>query len=823
MTRRLGRGTLVVTALVLSCAGCGEDTPGPDTAPGDTDGSDTATGDTAGDTSAPRLALGLSAGRLAVADGEVSRISLGAFALASFDGDLSAYNWDPWWLPGDSPLLEVFQLPQITWREAPLGETDGAFTLDLGTSRVMLDRRDTPDGVTLTLDVGEVPYLRFEVRHDPAELLYGGGNLHDGPLLNGRRVPMQLEAEPALEPFYNERHVVVPLVVSSAGWALWVETKRAQAWDVGRTTPGVLEVTVGGPVGAVRLHVFSVTHPLDVYRAYYRESGTPRVPPAWAFGPWFWRDETPGQGEATPDPRHNPGVMHDLATIRDLALPTSAYWIDRPYASALNTFDFDPARYHDAPAMLAYARSQGFAMALWHTPYAIEEAATEHADISKIEGFPDPAGAALNTFGATPVDLTNPAVVDYWVDRLDDYISIGIEGFKLDFAEDVVHGLPGPRTNPWGFFSGADERTMWHDYAGLYHQTYRKALEAADGGGFILARAGRAGGQTRVDVLWPGDLDADFAAHGEDKRVGGIPAALAYALSTSASGYPFFAADTGGYRHGPPDNEAYRRWFELTSVMPVMQVGGSDNQVPWEREHFGWDAALLDDYRVHASLHLRLYPYVRALADALTSDAPGGGAPLVRPLGLAHPECGTEPGDQYLLGPALLVAPVVAPGVTRRSVVFPTGRWVNWWTGEIVEGRCAAIDVDAPLGRVPLWQREGTLVPLLRPDVQTLAPSDSVDSAGTTPGALWIKVAGHGAGASSDGAAFVSSAEDGGTRVVWTPGSRYRATPVWVFPAPRPQAVTDGAGTPMTEGEEAQWWWADGSLYVRAVEARIRW
>lgn len=792
------------------------------------------------------------------------------------DGDLSEWNLDPWWLDSDSELMALATMPELTWEA---GERLGVTTTDtadwpvvasVGPGDVTLASLTATevhdDRVTFAVRSNPAPaYLRFTLEYDTREIqggqiLYGGGNLHDGPTLNGRRLPMQLEADPTLETFYNERHVTVPLVVSSAGWALWVETDHAQSWDVGLKAPGRLEITIGGPVDIFQLYLFAAAHPLDLYRSYYAVSTLPRVPPPWGYGPWLWRDETPGQGTPTTTDTFNPGVEHDLAAIRAYDLPTSAYWIDRPYATALNTFDFT-ADYPDPAAMIRYAHAQGFRMALWHTPYAVPDAARIYGTLTDLSGFPPRSGLALNTFGATPVDFTNAAARAFWTASFGSYVDLGVEGAKLDFAEDIVLGFPGLRTNIWQFSDGSDERTMHHDYPGLYHETYRAALRDTPDpfghDGFLFARAGKAGGHGAVDALWPGDLDADFARHrdpgeGGRGRVGGLPAALSYALSTAASGYPFFAADTGGYRHGPPSNEAYRRWFELTAVMPVMQVGGSDNQVPWEKDHFRWDDSLLDDYREHARLHIRLYPYVASLAARLGDSGPEGGRPLVRPLGLAHPECGVEPGDQYLLGDALLVAPVVTEGTRSRRVTFPAGTWVEVWSGAtfttegLVEATrpngavpsaapCETREVSASIGRVPLWQRAGTLVPMLRPSVDTLAPTEdpALDSAATDLAPLWIAfVPGHDASFSlwETSRLVTTRTPSGGTRVAVQPGPVFYGPQVWVAFAPTPpRAVTDDEGRPLAEvGAEPAllaspntWRYAEGRLYVHAAVARI--
>jgi alpha-D-xyloside xylohydrolase len=118
------------------------------------------------------------------------------------------------------------------------------------------------------------------------------------------------------------------------------------------------------------------------------------------------------------------------------------------------------------------------------------------------------------------------------------------------------------------------------------------------------------------------------------------------------------------------------------------------------------------------------------------------GRPLQRPLGLAYPELGVHPSDTYLLGRDLLVAPVVARGATSRKLSLPPGAWLDWWTGEVLQGD-ADVTVDAPLGTLPLFLRVGGIVPLLRPSIDTLAPTTAadVDSFAGDPGLLHARVA----------------------------------------------------------------------------------
>jgi alpha-D-xyloside xylohydrolase len=253
-----------------------------------------------------------------------------------------------------------------------------------------------------------------------------------------------------------------------------------------------------------------------------------------------------------------------------------------------------------------------------------------------------------------------------------------------------------------------------------------------------LCRTGRWGDQVHGMIIWPGDLDASFARQGDPlpgsnlRAVGGLPAALTKGIGLSASGFPFYASDTGGYRHTPANRETWLRWVEANAVWPAME-GGDANGQPWEfTSENGRDQAALNDYARYASLHLRLYPYVWSYA---TSSRP-----IVRPIGLAYPALGEHPSDEYLLGDFVLAAPIIAAGQTSRSVLLPPGTWLGWWDGQPHTGR---VTVGADLDTLPLFVARGGIVPMLRPSIETLAPvtGSTIDSFATDPGVLWVRVA----------------------------------------------------------------------------------
>jgi alpha-D-xyloside xylohydrolase len=621
----------------------------------------------------------------------------------------------------------------------------------------------------------KVAFLRLDARARAGQGYYGLGEWPDTPNHAGQLRPMQMEPDFLLESADDENHVPVPLVIGTTGFGLFAQSMRPGAFDVARKTPDLLEVTFGTSTDSAQgltFHLFAAEHPLDVTRRYYDVTGDPLLPAPWGLGPWIWRDENRDEAE----------VLDDIRKIRDLDLATSGLWIDRPYSTAVNTFDFAAAQFPDPAAILQAAHDAGLRFALWHVPY-LEKAAQPYRDEFDAAGFFTPRYGLLVNGWSVPVDFTNPAAYARWDALVSRYTDMGVEGFKLDYAEDVIVGLAGLRTK-WEFADGSDERTMHYRYQLLYHRLYAGRLPRE--GGYLLCRAGRWGDQKNVSVIWPGDMDATLTRHREvfvNRKgdtitgVGGLPATVQEALSLGPSGFPFFAADTGGYRHSPPDKETFVRWFEQTALSVVMNVGDSSSEPPWVfTAENGRDQEALDLYRVYARLHLRLFPYLWTYAEALKAD----GRPILRDRGLAFPELAVPPpGDgSYLVGDHLFVAPVMTQGATTRPVSFPPGEWIDWWDGSRHPGRSAET-VDAPLAKLPLYLRAGGIVPLLRPTIDTLAPTatpQTIESYANDPGRLHAVIGAGGSGTFTLFDGTVLSASDTELRVepagLWRAGAQ---------------------------------------------------
>jgi alpha-glucosidase (family GH31 glycosyl hydrolase) len=167
------------------------------------------------------------------------------------------------------------------------------------------------------------------------------------------------------------------------------------------------------------------------------------------------------------------------------------------------------------------------------------------------------------------------------------------------------------------------------------------------------------------------------------------------------------------------------RWTQLGALSPIMQMHRKVQrgmQYPWS-----YGAEALENYRVYARLHVSLFPYLYSYAKVAAET----GVPIIRPLVLMNQ---SDPNtasldDAYLFGNELLVAPIIVSQATGRSVYLPRGGWYDYWTNRRFEGG-HSVNWSGPRSEIPLFVREGAIIPLVSPDGQT--PGDSAHS-GATP------------------------------------------------------------------------------------------
>ena len=527
-----------------------------------------------------------------------------------------------------------------------------------------------------TCDGRDQSFLTFDLAHD--ERVHGFGESFGS--YDKRGTSQQLWVEEAFSNTSPASYKQVPFYLTSRGYGLFVHSSNAMTFRVGELDHTALSVVVDD-TRELDLFVIVGPTPREILPRYTRLTGAPGLPPVWSFGLWMSRITYASQEQ----------VQRVARELREQRIPTDVLHIDTGWFETDYVCDLAfGSRFPDPAAMTRDLDALGFKVSLWqwplvnvHSPLFGEAMAGGHL-VRRASGhvYLLPGGFGED---AALIDYTRPETVAWVQDKLRALLELGVAVIKVDYGE----GAP-----PDGVYVGAESHEAHNLYPLLYQRAVYEVTEQVRGPGeaMIWGRSGWAGSQ-RYPVHWSGDGVARF----ED-----LACVLRSMLSMGLSGFPFSSHDIGGFI-GTPTPELYVRWAQLGLLSSHARAHGSPPREPWE---FGDEA--LAAFRATAELRYRLLPYLWTAAGASAAAS----VPLVRPLVIDHPHdpIAARIDDAYLLGPDLLVAPILEE-TGRRRVYLPAGHWVDWWTDEILEGG-RYLDVEVAMDRVPLFVRGGAVLPL---------------------------------------------------------------------------------------------------------------
>ena len=498
----------------------------------------------------------------------------------------------------------------------------------------------------------------------------------------------------------------------------------------GHDRPGTCELRMDG--GPLRCWVVVGT-PARVLHGWTALTGAPAPPPSWALGPQHARW---GFGTARE-------VRRIAAGYRERGLPLSALHLDIDHYDAHQVFTVDRESFPDLPGLAEELRADGVRLVSIVDPAVKAERGNAVYDSGRAaDAFVRDARGREVVGSVWPgdcvyPDFTSPGVRDWWGGLYAERLAQGFSGIWHDMNEPVSFAPFGPyenRTLPRSARHRLEGRGGDHREA---HNIY--ALEMARAGfeglrrlrpderPFLFSRSGWAGMQ-RYGGTWSGDVASDWP---------GLRASLALVLGLGLCGVPYSGPDVGGW-DGSPSPELYLRWYQLGAYLPLFRTHAAidaGRREPWE---FG--APTLEHARAALAERERLHPYFVTLAQLAKLT----GAPYARPLWWGAPEDRAlrDCEDTFLLGDALLVAPVLEQGVERRTVRLPRGRWYDTFTGRAYEGPGQVL-LDAPLSRIPVLARAGAVLPVRGGDggteLEAWAPAP-----GRTGGGLVVRDPGDG-------------------------------------------------------------------------------
>ncbi|PXA94869.1 alpha-glucosidase, partial [Caulobacter sp. D4A] len=473
----------------------------------------------------------------------------------------------------------------------------------------------------------------------------------------------------------------------------------------------------------------------EIYAGYRALTGVTPLPPKAAFGyiQSKARYETQAEFMAVADGYQKRGLPLDIMVL------------DWFHWTRMGQIDIDPTAFPDPKGMNKTLHDRGVQTIISVWPRFEQEGRyfnymadkgyfLKDADGKVVDGLPfrsDRTGALIDT--------TNPEARDWFWDKIrDNILSQGFDWLWLDETE--------PDLVPSGYYFHAGTGDRVRNAFPLMHTQL-----AADGSrrdrpdkrNLILARAAYTGAQRNGSLFWSSDISPTWEVLKRQVPTG---------LNFTASGLAYWGNDIGGWQWLPQTTtatkpplldpsdaravvgqnndypELFTRWFQYGVFTPTLRVHGMRKET--ELWSFGKEAeTVLTKY---VRLRYALMPYLYSMGKT-TYDT---GAPFMRGLFMDFPN---DPkvaniGDQYMFGPAFLVAPVTDQGVTERDVYLPAGAdWYDYWTNQKYTGG-QTIRVKAPIDTIPLFVRAGSIVPMGAPILNTSQPQ-AISAVKVWPGA----------------------------------------------------------------------------------------
>lgn len=604
------------------------------------------------------------------------------------------------------------------------GQRDGATVIDYrnadGTRAATLVARvdsDESSSFALTLHGPAADSLAVAARCDADGTFHGFGEQYNATDQRGEAFPLLVNEQgngrdggPGVS--VGDAHTTyfpMPWYLDARGFGVLVDTARRVDVDLCAGDPqrAWIEV-VGGSV--LRWQVFHGPAPRDVIRQLGDVVGRPALPPDWAWTLWIG-----AQGGRA-------AVLAEAAALEAAGIPAGALWVQDWTGRRLNLdggfgvqYGWRPQEdcadaaggvcYPDFAGLVRDLRGRGYRFLVYVNPFIVATVADPPAGAAERyrrmeEGgllVVDASGRTIRS-GAVPnfgqrdahPDFSKPATLEFIRDSLASIVrDYGVDGWMADFGEWL------PIEAQFADGSSAIERR--NTFPVDWQRASREAMASVrpDGDWAVFGRSGWTGVQGTSMIHWTGDQETNWGT------LDGLPTVVPALLNLGLAGQPYVTHDIAGFAKGRPSTkELFQRWTELGAFTPIMRTHeGADRDNNWSWKS---DAETTAHFRRFVFVHCALREDFATLAAAAQAE----GAPILRHLMLEFPDDPETPRlhDQFLVGDALLVAPVVAQGATTRRLYLPQGDWFDVWSGTRYAGG-RWVTVAAPIGSPPVFSR----------------------------------------------------------------------------------------------------------------------
>lgn len=629
-----------------------------------------------------------------------------------------------WLQQNDEPFIEPFSyaVSKVDWPVVPIDMTQDGESVIMRSAEISCRISRRPFHLTLeTLDGQLVctDSAGMQMRDDGTTRLcmamqldessYGLGERAFGLQMRGRRLSLWNTDPPVYNRNADPLYYNIPFylgVRNAVSYGLFWDNSSRTTADLGAAKRD--ELALESECGELRYYLFAGTDAKRVLSRYTELTGRIPLPPLWSLGYHQCRFSYYPQDT----------VLKVAEEFRSRGIPSDVIYLDIHYMNGFRVFTWDKEHFPQFKEMLDKLHQQHFKVVAIADP-GIKVDGEYPTYISGVERgiflrYPDDklVAAAVWPGMCHFPDFTDPAARAWWTEQMGTLLDAGVDGIWNDMCEPAIFTEDGAATLPDYVRHhrdglGGDHLENHNVYGMLMGRASYEAQQKhhPQVRPFNIIRAGFAGAQ-RYASSWTGDNTSDW----DHLRL-----SLSMTLNMGLSGAPITGPDIGGFQKDC-NAELFTRWLQAACLLPFVRSHtslGTAAQEPWA---FGQPYEVIN--RVTIALRYRLLPYLYSVF----AQCHEYGWPIVRPLFMAEPDnpAVRDIDDSYLVGDALLVAPVLQAGVLRRSVYLPAGEWYDFWTNERLDGG-QTIEVPAPLERLPLFVRAGAVLPMW-PEMQYVNP-----------------------------------------------------------------------------------------------------
>lgn len=566
--------------------------------------------------------------------------------------------------------------------KALLNLTTGAVEIDGGINRKLID-----NGIRSTDSIGRKSLTLFQT----GQAYYGAGerghrfNLYGDTLtMYNRQNYGYTEGDPRI----SQMNISMPLLVAAKGYALLFDDYAESEMIVGDT----LTYSTIRPSAISYYFVNSPTGMAGVPEQLSALTGRQPLPPLWSLG-----YITSKYGYKTQQETDSV-----VSTLKSYGYPLDGivldlYWYGQEEDMGRLAWDSDQWPNHRA--MLDKLKKKGVNLVAISQPYVVRNG-------RGIDNYNELAAKGM--FGKDQdgnvrevkiwigeggmLDVSNEDTRQWLRERYRTLTDEGITGWWGDLGEPEVH--PDSMYHANGLTTRQYHNLYGNDWSRIISDLFKEEYPATRL--MTLMRGGTTGLQRYSVFPWSTDVSRSW---------GGLQPQVKIMLNSGLSGLGYMSHDAGGFavdKQNPVDSELYLRWLQLGLFSPVFRTHSTVQAEPYTYE--GHLQQLLPIVKER----YKWLPYNYTLAWENAS----AGMPLVRPVGMYSPEPAaySDIEDQYLWGRDVMIAPVMKPGATSRTVRFPEGVWVDYNNpSKTIEGGTSE-KIETPLELLPVYVRAGALI-----------------------------------------------------------------------------------------------------------------